>query len=83
MNAAKRASTIEMKTNRLPAPAASMALETERRIDRGESVSAKRPRNLSTFGDLVDLHIADMHEIKKLLQQSKAYSLQNQKKASW
>lgn len=54
-------------------------LETERRIDRGESVSTKRPANISTFGNLIDLHIADMHEVGKPLRRSKAYSLRKLK----
>ena len=55
------------------------ALEMERRVDRGESVSAKRPGHISTFGDLVDLHIADMLEVKRPLRRSKAYSLRKLK----
>jgi len=55
------------------------ALETERRVDRGESISFKRPDRIKTFADLIDLHIADMHEVKKPLRRSKAYSLQKLK----
>lgn len=51
------------------------ALEIERRIDRGESVSTQRVANVSTFGDLIDIHIADMHEVNKPLRRSKAFSL--------
>lgn len=51
------------------------ALDIERRIDRGESVATKRIANISTFGDLIDIHIADMHEVNKPLRRSKAYSL--------
>ncbi|MDA7946059.1 MAG: site-specific integrase [Hyphomicrobiaceae bacterium] len=51
------------------------ALETERRVDRGESISSTRPDHIKTFADLIDLHIADMHEVKKPLRRSKAYSL--------
>lgn len=55
------------------------ALETERRIDRGESISTRRPANISTFGDLIDLHITDMHEVGKPLRRSKAYALRKLK----
>ncbi len=56
------------------------ALEAERRIDRGESTSKKRPKHIKTFADLVDLHITDMHEVNKPLRRSKAYSLKKLKK---
>ncbi|MBG52205.1 MAG: integrase [Rhodobiaceae bacterium] len=55
------------------------ALETERRVDRRESVSVNRPTHIKTFGDLIDLHIRDMHEVKKPLRRSKAYTLQKLK----
>ena len=51
------------------------AVDMERRIDRGESVSKARPKHLNTLSDLVDLHIADMHESRKPLRRSKSYSL--------
>lgn len=50
------------------------AVDMERRIDRGESVSKARPKHLNTLSDLVDLHIADMHESRKPLRRSKSYS---------
>lgn len=50
-------------------------VDMERRIDRGESVSKSRPKHLNTLSDLVDLHIADMHESRKPLRRSKSYSL--------
>ena len=50
-------------------------VDMERRIDRGESVSKSRPKHLNTLIDLVDLHIADMHESRKPLRRSKSYSL--------
>ena len=50
-------------------------IDMERRIDRGESVSKSRPKHLNTLIDLVDLHIADMHESRKPLRRSKSYSL--------
>ncbi|MCB9960877.1 MAG: site-specific integrase [Hyphomonas sp.] len=51
------------------------ALKMERRVDRGESVSARRPDDINTIADLVDLHIADMLDMRKRLRRSKAYSL--------
>ncbi len=56
------------------------AVEMERRVDRSESLSIKHPSNIRTFGDLIDLHIADMHEVKRPLRRSKAYSLQKLKR---
>lgn len=51
------------------------ALKMERRIDRGESVSKNIPDDLSTFSQLIDLHITDMLEVGKRLRRSKTYSL--------
>ena len=51
------------------------ALKMERRVDRGESVSKHRPDLINTVADLVDLHIADMLDVRKPLRRSKAYSL--------
>ncbi|WP_373006419.1 hypothetical protein [Hyphomonas sp.] len=51
------------------------ALKMERRVDRGESVSKHRPNLINTVADLVDLHIADMLDVRKPLRRSKAYSL--------
>lgn len=51
------------------------ALDTECRIDRGESVFRKHVHNVSTFADLIDIHVADMREVNKPLRRSKAYSL--------
>lgn len=41
----------------------------------GESVSRSGPVRLRTLGHLIDLHIADMHEVGKPLRRSGAYSL--------
>ncbi|WP_213272020.1 hypothetical protein [Hyphomonas sp.] len=46
------------------------ALKMERRVDRGESVSKKIPDDLSTFWQLIDLHIADMLDVGKALSPS-------------
>lgn len=51
----------------------------ERRVDRGESVSKNIPDDLSTFSQLIDLHIADMLEVGKALRRSKTYSLEKLK----
>ncbi len=49
------------------------ALETERRIDRGEpSIACRETR---TFGDLVRLHRADLQEVGKRIGRSKTASL--------
>lgn len=48
------------------------ALDTERRIDRGEPIAR---RDVKTFGDLVRLHRADLQEIGKLIRRSKTASL--------
>ena len=47
------------------------ARDTERKIERGESYSRSGPRDLKTFGHLIDLHIADMSEVGKPLRRSK------------
>ena len=49
------------------------ALETERRIDRGEPSIARR--EAKTFGDLVRLHRADLQEVGKRFGRSKSASL--------
>lgn len=51
------------------------AREFELRIDRGHPMIKSGPKNLKSFGDLVDRHIADMREVGKPLRRSKAYSL--------
>jgi integrase len=49
------------------------ALETERRIDRGEPTGSRREAR--TFGDLVQLHRADLQEVGKRYGRSKTASL--------
>lgn len=41
------------------------AMESECKVDRGETPTASRIARLQTFGDLIDLHIADMKEVGK------------------
>ena len=39
------------------------ARETECRVDRGEAPTSARARRVASFGDLIDLHIADTCEV--------------------
>ena len=48
------------------------ALEMERNIDRNGSSKPRAVRNVRTFGDLIDLHDEDMHEVGKPPRRSKA-----------
>jgi integrase len=57
--------------------AESGALEMERRVDLGQDVATRRPASLSIFADLIDLHISDMHEVRKPLRRSKEASLEH------
>jgi integrase len=41
------------------------AVDREREIDRGETPRSSRVAGAQTFGDLVDLHVADMKEVGK------------------
>lgn len=50
-------------------------LEAERQIDRGGSPIPSRIARLTTFGELIDLHIADMTEVGKPPGRSKAATL--------
>src|SRR3984893_17271439 len=47
------------------------ALEMERNIDRNGSSKPRAARNVRTFGDLIDLHDEDMHEVGKPPRRSK------------
>lgn len=51
------------------------ATETEGRIDRGETPTPQRAARLRTFGELVDLHVADMKEVGRAPRRSKAATL--------
>jgi integrase len=51
------------------------ATDTEARIDRGEAPLPSRIARLETFGDLIDLHIADMCAVGKAPRRSKAATL--------
>jgi integrase len=51
------------------------AIDTERRIDRGESPGKQSQRHAKTFGDLVRLHQEDLREVGKRIGRSKTASL--------
>ncbi len=51
------------------------ALDIERRIDRGETPAPRVRLDPTTFGHLIDLHLADMREVGRCPRRSKAYSL--------
>ncbi len=51
------------------------ATEAEGRIDRGEVPTPSRSARLRTFGELIDLHIADMKSVGKAPRRSKAATL--------
>lgn len=51
------------------------AFDAERQIDRGESPRAARIARLTTFADLIDLHVADMSEVGKAPGRSKDATL--------
>jgi integrase len=55
--------------------ARSWALEAEHDIDKGKAPMPARVKRLQTFGDLIDLHIADMKEVGKAPGRSKAATL--------
>jgi hypothetical protein len=48
------------------------ALGMERNIDRGGASRARIRNKVRTFGDLIDLHDQDMHEVGKPPRRSKA-----------
>jgi integrase len=48
------------------------ALDTERCIDRGVALRPRSREQARTLGDLISLHIEDMHEVGKPLRRSKA-----------
>ncbi len=56
--------------------ARSWARSTEGKIDRGETPQPSRIARLETFGDMIDLHIADMCAVGRSPQRSKAATLE-------
>jgi len=51
------------------------ALDAERQIDRGQTPANSRIGRLKTFGELIDLHVADMKEVGKPPGRSKQATL--------
>jgi len=51
------------------------ATDAERQIDRGQPPRSTRAARVSTFGDLIDLHIADMTDVGRAPRRSKAATL--------
>jgi integrase len=51
------------------------ALATERRIDLGEPANRSKLKDPTTFGDLIDLHVNDMKEVRRAPRRSKAFTL--------
>ncbi|MFY0612899.1 MAG: site-specific integrase [Hyphomicrobiaceae bacterium] len=67
------------KTFRLKSDAEAWAIEAERAVDLGQDPSSPRIDTKSTFGHLIDLHIADMQEVGRPLLRSKAKNLEKLK----
>lgn len=51
------------------------ALATERRIDLGDAPRRSKVKDPTTFGDLIDLHVTDMKEVRRAPRRSKAFTL--------
>lgn len=67
----------------LPASRRRWATDTERRVDRAETLTKSRIARLKTFGELIDLHIDDMCDVGKPPRRSKAAALGSPPTASW
>jgi hypothetical protein len=52
------------------------ATDAERQVDRGATPQPSRIARLNTFGDLIDLHIADMTEVRRTPGRSKSATLE-------
>jgi hypothetical protein len=63
------------ETFRRKGDAQGWALEAERQIDRGSTPEPSRSARLRTFGNLIDLHIADMKEVGRAPGRSKDATL--------
>ncbi len=55
--------------------ALSWSFEADRRSDQGRGIIAPKITGFNTFGQLIDLHIADMVEVDKPLGRSKDFAL--------
>ena len=62
--------TFSKKTDAL-----SWSFEADRRTDQGRGIIAPKVTGFNTFGQLIDLHIADMIEVDKPLGRSKDFAL--------
>ena len=58
----------------------SRSLEADRRTDQGTNIIALKVSGFTTFGQLIDLYIADMIEVNKPLGRSKEFALRMLKK---
>lgn len=63
------------KTFSSKSDAVSWSLEADRRSDQGINLTSPKITNFNTFGQLIDLHIADMIEVGKPLGRSKDFAL--------
>jgi len=66
-------------TFRRRADADTWTLETERTIDKGLDPKSINPRSVTTFSDVIDLHIQDMLEVGKKIRRSKSAVLESLK----
>lgn len=71
----RRKGTYASETFRRNKDAQEWALATERRIDLGETATRSKVKDPTTFGDLIDLHITDMKEVRRAPRRSKAFTL--------
>jgi len=55
--------------------AVSWSFEADRRSDQGRDITTPKITGFNTFGQLIDLHIADMLEVGKPLRRSKDFAL--------
>lgn len=56
---------------RLKADAEAWVREQEGRIEKGETPIARQPESRETLGDIIDLHFADLHELRRSIGRSK------------
>lgn len=63
------------KTFSRKSDAVSWSLEADRLSDQGKSVNDPKISEFNTFGQLIKLHIQDMHEINKPIRRSKDFAL--------
>ncbi len=71
----RRKSKYVSQTFRRKEDARAWALDAERSIDQGNAPLAANVKRRQSFGDLIDLHIADMKEVGKAPGRSKAATL--------